>query len=114
MAKKERKTVTWQGKNSKGKDVTLLTPTGKGAKYSQELREQQLRTNTGKLKVDKDGSVLKPSSEQIAYRKGYLAAQYDGMDAYLATKAKSDKPADVKKFETRKEKKRSFWASRKK
>lgn len=26
MAKKERKTVAWQGKNSKGKDVTLLTP----------------------------------------------------------------------------------------
>ena len=52
MAKKERKTVAWQGKNSKGKDVTLLTPTGKGEKYSRELREQQLRTNTGKLKVD--------------------------------------------------------------
>ena len=109
MAKKERKTVAWQGKNSKGKDVTLLTPTGKGEKYSRELR-----TNTGKLKVDEDGSVLKPSSEQIAYRKGYLAAQYDGMDAHLAKKAKSGKPEDVKKFEARKQKKQSFWASRKK
>lgn len=55
MAKKERKIVAWQGKNSKGKDVTLLTPTGKGEKYSRELREQQLRTNTGKLKVDEGG-----------------------------------------------------------
>ena len=27
MAKKERKTVAWQGKNSKGKDVTLLKNT---------------------------------------------------------------------------------------
>lgn len=57
---------------------------------------------------------MKPSLEQIAYRKGYLAAQYDGMDAHLAKKAKSGKPEDVKKFEARKQKKQSFWASRKK
>lgn len=59
-----------------GREHTLLSPSQKGAKYSQELREGHCYDNTGKLFDDGDGP-LPLSHAQRSYRAGYLKAQQD-------------------------------------
>ena len=58
------------------RERTLLSPSQKGAKYSQELREGHCYDNTGKLFDDGDGPVPL-SYAQRSYRAGYLDAQKD-------------------------------------
>lgn len=59
-----------------GRERTLLSPSQKGAKYSQELRERYRYQNNGVIKADEDGPI--PISDaQCAYRAGYLDCQRD-------------------------------------
>lgn len=68
-------------RNEKGKEQTLLSPSQKGAKYADELREYRHLTNEGKLKypgTDKEWLT----KSQRAFRAGYLQAQRDSANAY--------------------------------
>ncbi len=106
MAKKALKVVdktvfSFGGKTKKGTKVksgvslrledgsrrTLLTPSGKGTKYAEELRSGERRTNDGVVKTDEKGNVLKLSAAQRSYRSGYLDAQKDSAKAYKAKKS---------------------------
>lgn len=75
--------------NKKGKEVTLLNPSEKAAKYSDELRNGVRYTNDGKYKADEDGVVLGLSDAQKSYRSGYLDARKDSARAYKANKKKN-------------------------
>ena len=59
---------------SDGKRKTLLTPTGKVAKYKAEIKNNVHFTNDAKHKKDDNGYVMKLSKAQKAYRKGYIHA----------------------------------------
>lgn len=103
------KQVAWRGKNRQGRDVTLLTPAGKGAKYAKELKEKVRYNNNGQLKVTKDGEVRPLTSEQKAYRAGYLDARSDSAGAYLSDKAKTGSPFDTAKLKAHKKRKSERW-----
>lgn len=63
-------------------EVTLLNPSGKGAKFAQELKDNKHYTNSGQVKVDDKGSPLPLTNEQKAYRSAYLTALSDSAKAY--------------------------------
>lgn len=67
-----------------GTSTVLLTPSGKGEKYAAELKSGVRMTNDGVPKTGRDGFVLGLTSEQKAYRGGYLDAQKDNAKAYKA------------------------------
>lgn len=77
--------------------VVLLNPSGKANKYFNELQTDELRTNSGMVKVGDDDLPMKLTKEQRAYRSGYLDSQKDNAKAYKAKKAK----AAVKKAKSR-------------
>lgn len=74
--------------NKKGKKVTLLNPSEKGAKYARELKMGVRETNKGLLKTDRNGELSSLSDTQKAYRSGYLDAQKDSAKAYKHRQAK--------------------------
>lgn len=86
-------------KNKKtGKEVVLLNPSEKGAKYARELKSGVGETNKGLLKLDKNNKIVPLTDTQKAFRSGYLRAQKDSANAYKAKlgkgkgkKAKGDK-----------------------
>ena len=61
-------------KNDKGKEKTLLTPTGKCAKFKAELDNGIRITNQGKRKLDANGNAIALTDAQKAYRQGYRQA----------------------------------------
>ena len=71
-----------------GTDRILLTPAGKGAKAAKELRWGVCMTNSGQVKVDKDGVTKKLTKEQRAWRSGYLSARKDNAAAWKAKAGK--------------------------
>lgn len=76
-----------------GDKKTLLNPSGKGAKFAQELSLNMKFTNDGEAKLNKDGGVICLTSEERAYRAGFLDAQKASAKAYnakAAAKKKSD------------------------
>ena len=75
----------------KGKQVTLLNPSEKGAKFAKELKQGVKRTNTGSFKLDENKKSIKLTDVERAYRGGYLDAQKDSAKAYNARKAKRGK-----------------------
>ncbi|MBE5732723.1 MAG: hypothetical protein E7353_06780 [Clostridiales bacterium] len=76
-------------KNKKGKMVTLLNPSEKGAKFADELRNGVKLTNKGELKWDSaSGKPERLTKEQRSYRAGYLDARKDSANAFKATKKK--------------------------
>lgn len=73
--------MAWHGESKKtGKPITLLNPYEKGHKHYLELMANTRMTNDGEIK--NDGQAL--TSEQRAYRAGYLAAQKDSRKAFKA------------------------------
>lgn len=79
MAEKSWKTVSKDKKRvfleaSDGTRRTLLTPTGKNAKFKAELENGVRITNDYKRKKDKDGKPMKLSKAAKAYRHGYRKA----------------------------------------
>ena len=70
--------------NSDGEVKVLLTPAGRGAKYSAELKNRKRYTNSGSVKKDDKGKAMKLNCCQRAYRSGYLAARKDNAKAYNA------------------------------
>ena len=79
MAKKSWKTVSKDKKRvvvqaSDGTKKTLLTPTGKNAKFKAELASGVKITNDGKRKKDENGKPMKLSKADKAYRHGYRKA----------------------------------------
>lgn len=83
-------------KRKDGKEITLLTPAGKGKKYSKELKDGHSYTNSGKLRTDEDGPIPL-SNEQKAWRSGYLQARKDGAAAYKYNKNKKQTTRSRKK-----------------
>lgn len=71
--------------SKKGKEVTLLNPSEKAAKYADELRNGTRYTNDGKYKTDENGVVLGLNDTQKSYRSGYLDARRDSAKAYKAS-----------------------------
>ena len=71
-----------------GTSTTLLTPSGKGAKYAAELSANVAVTNDGIIKRDDFGMPKELDCCQRAYRAGYLDAQKDSAKAYNAKKNK--------------------------
>lgn len=67
-----------------GKKIALLTPTGKGAKFSQEIRTGTRYTNYGVQKVNTNGNPVRLTKAQRAYRAGYLDHGKDSARAYNA------------------------------
>ncbi|MCI9405203.1 MAG: hypothetical protein HFJ22_07280 [Clostridia bacterium] len=76
--------MAWFGKNRRGKDVCLLNPSEKGAKFACELKTNVAHTNFGQPKVDESGNFKQLTKEQRAYRSGYLSAQKDSANCYKA------------------------------
>lgn len=68
-----------------GKKVTLLNPSEKGKKFAKELKQGVKRTNSGKVKTDKNKKGIRLTKEERAYRAGYLTAQSDSAKCYNAT-----------------------------
>ncbi|MEG2159114.1 MAG: hypothetical protein RRY18_04470 [Clostridia bacterium] len=92
----------WTGKSKYGKDVVLLNPTEKGKKASNELHQRIALTNSGAIKLDKEGKSIPLTDTQLSYRNGYLAARRDSADAYNA----KHNPEALK---ASKAKRKSFW-----
>lgn len=96
----------WQGKNSRGKDVVLLNPSEKAAKYSREMRSGYRETNMQLPKYDKNtGEVTSLTASQRAFRAGYLEHARDSSMAFCAKKGIKSKA---------KENRKKFFAERKK
>lgn len=72
----------------KGKKITLLNPSEKGAKYAKELKEGRKRTNSGSYKLDENKKSIKLTDIERAYRGGYLDAQKDSAKAYKSRQEK--------------------------
>lgn len=64
---------------SDGVVITLLTPSGYGAKYAAEMKNNKRYTNSGIEKKDK-----RLTEHGRAYRAGYLKARKDSSKAYKA------------------------------
>ena len=71
-------------RNSRGQEKTLLNPFGKSLKYSDELRNGVRLTNDGHINTDVLGKPQILTSEEVAFRKGYLQHQQDTIDAHNA------------------------------
>ena len=78
-------------KTKKGKKITLLNPSEKGAKFAKELKQGVKRTNSGSFKLDENRRAIKLRSKERAYRSGYLDAQKDSANAFNARKDKKRK-----------------------
>lgn len=65
-----------------GEIKVLLNPSGKGAKYSKELKDGVSYTNSGRVKKTRSGKVKRLKDTQKSYRAGYLDAQKDNAKAY--------------------------------
>ena len=74
-------------RTKKGDYITLLNPSEKAGKFASELRTGIRKTNDGRYKADKNGDVGL-SSDQRAYRSGYLDARKDNAKAYKHNKSK--------------------------
>lgn len=74
-----------------GTSVTLLNPSGKGAKYAGELKTNIAVTNDCVIKRDDYGYPVELTAEQRAYRAGYLDHAKDCAKAYNAKKNKAGK-----------------------
>ena len=74
------------GEIEDGTKVTLLNPSGKGEKYSQELHTGKRLTNDLKKKKGEDGKPLGMTDTQKAWRSGYLQARKDSANAYNSKK----------------------------
>ena len=72
--------------NKNGKSVVLLNPAEKGAKFAKELKRGVKHTNEGHIKTDKNKKGIRLTSEQRAYRAGYLDSRNDSAKAYKAKK----------------------------
>ena len=70
--------MAWFGKNRRGKDVCLLNPSEKGAKFACELKTNVAHTNFGQPKVDESGNFKQLTKEQRAYRSGGVAKMRKG------------------------------------
>lgn len=82
MAKKDRV------KNNK---IILLNPAEKSEKFAKELRNDKKFTNSGAVKKDKNGKVIKLNKKERAYRGGYLDARKDNAKAYKSKRTKKIK-----------------------
>ena len=69
-----------------GTITTLLTPSGKGAKFAKELHEGVRYTNDGYKKLDEYGYTQELTDSQRAYRSGFLQAQKDSARLHKAKK----------------------------
>lgn len=101
---KSKKPFTWGGKTKSGRtaksgtvvefkdgsSTTLLTPSGRAAKFAAELGMGVKITNSGEFKK-KDGKELTLTREERSYRSGYLDARKDSANAYKAKKNKGAK-----------------------
>ncbi len=67
-----------------GSNFTLLNPSGKGKKYSKELKTNKSYTNDGRVKLNDKGKPLSLTKQQRAFRAGYLQARTDAAKAYKA------------------------------
>ena len=77
--------------NRNGKQVTLLNPSEKGAKFAKELKQNRKRTNTGAFKLNSNKQSIKLTDVERAYRGGYLDAQKDSANAYKARQEKKNR-----------------------
>ena len=84
---KDRK-VGVEVQDKKGNKKVLLTPSGKGMKYANELKGGFKITNEWQVKTDKDGNIPELTREERAYRSGYLDSQKDNAKAYNYKKKK--------------------------
>lgn len=83
-----------------GRKQTLLTPSGKGAKYAHELKTNRRYTNDMRhIKTDADGVVQSLTPEQKAYRGGYLDAQKDAANCYNSKKEQKQAEREQRKTE---------------
>lgn len=82
QARKSGTVVTFKDGSTK----TLLTPSGKGEKFAEELRTNIRKTNGGTIKRDEYAMPMELTNEQRAYRSGYLEAQKDSARIYSAKK----------------------------
>jgi hypothetical protein len=78
-------------KTKNGNIITLLNPAEKGAKYAKELSTGKKYTNSGAVKKDKSGKVIKLDKKERAYRGGYLDGRKDNAKAYKAKRSKKIK-----------------------
>lgn len=69
---------------SSGKEITLLNPNEKAAKAAKELTTNCHFTNDGDTKKTEFGGIKVLTSQERAYRMGYLAARRDSADVHLA------------------------------
>ena len=80
---------------------TLLNPSEKGRKYTTELKTRKMITNDFQPKLGKDGKQKTLEKEHRAYRAGYLDAQRDSHNAFMAKnpnyKRKTTIPKRVRK-----------------
>ena len=90
IAKKPKYYSTWINPKT-GNVHYLLTPAGKGKKYSHELKTGKRFTNSGQPKTDKNGNHLSLYKNQKTWRSGYLEARKDNANCYKARKAKRTK-----------------------
>ena len=67
-----------------GREHTVLNPSGKGAKYAQELKTGKRLTNSGSPKIGENGQQMGLTKRQRAFRAGYLQARKDNAEAYKA------------------------------
>jgi len=72
-------------KSKRGRDVTLLNPSQKGAKFAQELRADVKLTND-RSKVKSGGRNL--TEVERSYRAGYLDARKDSAKVHKHNKKK--------------------------
>ena len=80
-----------------GVSKVLLNPSGKGAKYSAELKSGKRYTNSGSVKRDNNGKLLELDCCQRAFRSGYLQARKDSAKAYNAKKNGGNRSSSTKK-----------------
>lgn len=68
-----------------GRKFTALNPSGKGAKYAQELKDgKRVLNDLETPKLNDKGKQMKLNKSQRAYRAGYLDARKDNAKAFNA------------------------------
>ena len=70
--------------------IILLNPAEKGEKFAKELRNDKKFTNSGAVKKDKNGKVIKLNKKERAYRGGYLDGRKDNAKAYKSKRSKKN------------------------
>lgn len=73
-------------KNKKGKEVILLNPHEKAKKAKAELRDGCKKTNSMLNKKTKSGGKVNLTSEERAYRAGYVQHYRDSAAVYKSKK----------------------------